>query len=367
MANMKLGSNKLVVNIARFAKENDGILKDCGEFRIGKEGHAHHPGVQSAGPSRLPDKFYNAGSKGRSFVDILLNKSVPASEHDVVDVDPSVFSLSDKFGKALVGRTVNFSVLRNINVLLREAGFKDIVIQYFGGLTVLLSFKEELAAKSFAEDSSVWARWFAPIDLWVGQSLPFERLAWINIFGVPPHLFFLNVFNSIGGRYGRVVQESQSNEEDRDLTFDCIGVLTDNGISISGLLKLRWQDNSYRVLVKEEPSVWVPDFLGNINGVDVLSSGSRDGDRNVTSTEEDGSAGMEVGKAGNKKVQSESPHGDPVVAAQVSMGDVPMHVEPCNNFVPSSGGRFVAQDKVGIRLSRLTQLWNLQKKKGILT
>ncbi|KAJ0691375.1 hypothetical protein HanOQP8_Chr11g0428241 [Helianthus annuus] len=195
---MKLGCNKLVVNVARFAKENDGLNKVRGDFRVGKEGHAKHPDVQSAGPSRVPDKLFNAGSNGRSFVDILLNKSVPSSDHDMVEVDPSVFSLSEKFGRALVCRTVNFSVLRKINVLLKEAGFKDIVIQYFGGLTVLLSFKEELAAKSFVEDSSVWVRWFASIDPWVGQSPPFERLAWINIFGIPPHLFSPSVFNSIG-------------------------------------------------------------------------------------------------------------------------------------------------------------------------
>ncbi|MFS8007535.1 hypothetical protein Hanom_Chr14g01262161 [Helianthus anomalus] len=110
-------------------------------------------------------------------------------EEDVVEVDPSFSTLSVKFGRTLVGRTRDFSVLRNINVSLKEAGFRDIEIQYLGGLTVLLSFVGEMEAKKFTEFGGVWTRWFVSINPWVGQALSFECLAWINIFGVPPPIF----------------------------------------------------------------------------------------------------------------------------------------------------------------------------------
>ncbi|MFS7926638.1 putative RNA recognition motif domain, nucleotide-binding alpha-beta plait domain superfamily [Helianthus anomalus] len=215
MGKMKLGDNRLVVNIARFAKENEGIMQARSGFSKGKGGPVSANGVKSDGPARHPTKVSRVVNNGRSFVDILMNKSIPYQDEDVVDVDPSLFALSNKFGRSLVGRTLDFSVLRSLNVSLRETGHQDIVIQYLGGLTVLLSFGGEMEAKRFAADSGAWAQWFVSIDPWVGQSL-----------------------------FRRVVHESKFQEDDWDLTFDCLGVLTDSGNLISGLLKLKWQDKS---------------------------------------------------------------------------------------------------------------------------
>ncbi|KAM0002786.1 putative RNA recognition motif domain, nucleotide-binding alpha-beta plait domain superfamily [Helianthus debilis subsp. tardiflorus] len=187
MVNMKLGGNKLLVNVAKFAKENGGsVIKNVGGS-IRPEGYNNRkvPVAES-----LQKKPVTGGSKGRSFVDILLNKSSPSAEmEDVIEVEPSLSALSDKVGRALVGRALNVAVLRSLKVSLREVGFQDIVIQYLGGLSVLLSFKDELEAKSFAEDRAARNQWFSSIDPWVGQSFPFERLAWINVYGVPPPSF----------------------------------------------------------------------------------------------------------------------------------------------------------------------------------
>ncbi|KAJ0891813.1 putative RNA recognition motif domain, nucleotide-binding alpha-beta plait domain superfamily [Helianthus annuus] len=272
MGNMKLGGNKLLVNIARFAKENGVGFQSRVGGKSGANGRVSSNNKQPKGKPSHPLKVHKEVVNGRSFVDILLNKSCPVNEEDVVEVDPSFSSLVEKFGRALVGRTRDFSALRKINVLLKEAGFRDIEIQYLGGLSVLLSFVGEMEAKVFAEGGEVWSKWFVSIDPWVGQAMPFERLAWINIFGVPPHIFSSKIFNVIGGRFGRLVHESQAKDGDGDLTFDCVGVLTDNGNLISGFLKLKWQDKNYRVWVNEEPSAWVPDCTGNINDLGEKSS-----------------------------------------------------------------------------------------------
>ncbi|MFS7987547.1 hypothetical protein Hanom_Chr11g01024261 [Helianthus anomalus] len=309
MVNMKLIGNKLLVNVAKFAKENDGSRFVHGRAGINKEGFVNQNGMKTGGPSRKQPPAVNGVSNGRSFVDILMNKSRPVLDEDVEDADPSVFSLSDKFGKALVGRTASFAMLRSINVLLREAGFQDIVIQYFGGLTVLLSFNDEMCAKNFAEES---------------------------VFGLSGFL------PSIPG-YGRVIHGSQCREDDGDLTFDCLGVLTDNGNSISGVVKLRWQDKIYRVWVKEEPSAWVPNCLGNINWVDDLSSESDGGNRDSSDLAEGGDSVKGDVEAEEVKGQPVDPHEDPGPAAHVVSGEVPMHVDSGNNYVSPVGVAFHAQ------------------------
>ncbi|MFS7992281.1 putative nucleotide-binding alpha-beta plait domain superfamily, RNA-binding domain superfamily [Helianthus anomalus] len=153
MANMKLGGNKLSVNVARFAKENVGSVNKLVGGSNRTEGH-NNLKVQMADP--LHRKPAAGGSKGRSFVDILLNKSSPS---------------------------------RRWRMLLR----------------------------------------------------------WIFRYLLSPTR---QVFNVIAKRYGRVVHESMIDEKDGDLTFDCLGVLTDNGNLISGVLKLNWQDKIYRVWIK---------------------------------------------------------------------------------------------------------------------
>ncbi|KAJ0733629.1 hypothetical protein HanPI659440_Chr11g0410431 [Helianthus annuus] len=205
-----------------------------------------------------------------------------------------------------------------------------------------MSFNEEMEAKSFTEGSGAWSRWFSSIDPWVGQSFPFERLAWLNIYGVPPHLFSRAIFNLIGGRYGRVVHESQIQEDDGDLTFDCLGVLTDNGNLISGALKLNWQDKIYRVWIKEEPSVWVSDCTGNINDGDDVSSEFDVGD-NMSSAEGMNVVQDDVEVVGEQVIPAD-PVGDPGLAAHEKSRDAPMHVENCNHKFSPPGVAFDAQN-----------------------
>ncbi|KAF5808737.1 putative RNA recognition motif domain, nucleotide-binding alpha-beta plait domain superfamily [Helianthus annuus] len=327
MGNMKLGGNKLLVNIARFAKENGVGFQSRVGGKSGANGRVSSNNKQPKGKPSHPLKVHKEVVNGRSFVDILLNKSCPVNEEDVVEVDPSFSSLVEKFGRALVGRTRDFSALRKINVLLKEAGFRDIEIQYLGGLSVLLSFVGEMEAKVFAEGGEVWSKWFVSIDPWVGQAMPFERLAWINIFGVPPHIFSSKIFNVIGGRFGRLVHESQAKDGDGDLTFDCVGVLTDNGNLISGFLKLKWQDKNYRVWVNEEPSAWVPDCTGNINDLGEKSSEFSYGGR---------PSELPVGDVHVENVVEQSPgnnehsldhHGDSKYAAHGVVNEGPLHVD----------------------------------------
>ncbi|KAM0065083.1 hypothetical protein Hdeb2414_s0003g00110641 [Helianthus debilis subsp. tardiflorus] len=328
--NFKLGGNTLVVNVAKFAKENGGNKRSLPHDGWKSDGLGRMPdgpARKPEGPARKPASRYNGSSSGKSFVDILLNKSSPCLDEDVVEVDPSVLTLTKKFGRSLVGRTVDFLALRSINVSLREAGFKDIVIQYFGGLTVLLSFSDDMVAKSFAEDNGTWSRWFMSIDPWVGQSMPFERLAWINIFGVPPHLLSPGVFDQIGGKYGKVVHGSKFHEDDGDLTFDCLGVLTDSGNLISGELKLQWQDKYFRVWVIEEPSAWVPDFLGKIDDVDDVSSEFEVGSRDESQSPKEQPSGKGDEEVEEHQVFPDALHEDQVVTAHGSVGEVPMHGE----------------------------------------
>ncbi|KAJ0821011.1 putative RNA recognition motif domain, nucleotide-binding alpha-beta plait domain superfamily [Helianthus annuus] len=259
---IKLGDNKLKVNVAMFAKEHGDVAQKvaAGSYRQDRVRSAPASGFVNR--EHGPKKFMEV-HVGSSFADILMNIFSLVLEEDMVDIDPAVFTLTDLFGRAFVGRAKDFNSLRLMNVSMLSAGYDEAEIQYIGGLSVILSFRCQEVAGRFFEDKGSWGSWLQALDTWIGQSLPFKHLAWINIHGFPPppHLVAQEVFNTIGQKYGKVVRPSQMKKTDGDLTFDRLGIITDCGNRISGCLNLRWQDKIYRVWVVEETDPWIPDFL----------------------------------------------------------------------------------------------------------
>ncbi|KAI3806723.1 hypothetical protein L1987_22637 [Smallanthus sonchifolius] len=53
----------------------------------------------------------------------------------------------------------------------------------------------------------MWSQWFSRLYVWEGDPGVFERLAWIEIRGVPACLWDNHVFNWIGERFGRLVKK----------------------------------------------------------------------------------------------------------------------------------------------------------------
>ncbi|KAJ0692357.1 hypothetical protein HanPI659440_Chr15g0584991 [Helianthus annuus] len=258
LSNVKLGGNKLMINVALFAREN-------GEAKSSK---VLGGGVKSAIGGQYKEQvgkpsvnWSNSVKKGVSFLDILTNKSHSACDEDVVVIDPSAFSLSNLTGRAAVGRALGFNELRILKSSLSAAGFEDASLQYLGDLSVLISFKDGDSVTNLIEDKDVWKSWLSSLNPWIGQPLPYERVAWISILGVPPHLVSREVFDAIGNRYGKVIQPSQFLDSDGDLTYDRLGILVDTGNRINGAITLSWQDKRYKVWVVEDNDQWVPEFL----------------------------------------------------------------------------------------------------------
>ncbi|KAJ0789759.1 putative RNA recognition motif domain, nucleotide-binding alpha-beta plait domain superfamily [Helianthus annuus] len=209
LSKVKLGGNKLLVNVSLFAKEN-GNLKPSGQFG----GRAKGTGEGLPRPQGVFSKGFGAQhvKKGVSFLDILTNRTYADNEEDVLVVDPAIFSLSNLSGKALGGRASGVYELRFVKSNMLLAGYAGAGIQYLGGLSVLISFDDGDLAKKLLSEKEVWSRWF-----------------------------FL--------------------ESDGDLSFDRLGILLDTGNRINGVLSLSWQDKRYKVWVVEENDQWIPDFL----------------------------------------------------------------------------------------------------------
>ncbi|KAJ0448268.1 hypothetical protein HanRHA438_Chr17g0822961 [Helianthus annuus] len=163
--------------------------------------------------------------------------------------------------KAVVGRTTDIKSLSALNVLISSAGFPSAKVYYVGGLYVLIVFPEDYEAVEFINNHNVWKDWFSSLDMWEGQSLPYERITWIKFDGVLVHLAENKVFNDLAEAYGKVVHASQLSPDVRNLSVNRVGVLVEHGDLIKDTAILSWKGRKYKVWLSEDQSDWVPECL----------------------------------------------------------------------------------------------------------
>ncbi|KAJ0715757.1 putative RNA recognition motif domain, nucleotide-binding alpha-beta plait domain superfamily [Helianthus annuus] len=189
MASMKLGGNKLVVNIARFAKENVGVHIEGGGRNRGNEGHAHQFGESGirkqpestkfpSGPGQVGGNFSLNCRDYRSYREMLglssaggIGREEKEQAKSVV-VPDKVEALKGLARTAVVGRVVNLETLVDFHRLLRIAKVTYVKLQYLGGLSLLISFSDEALSSLFMDSKDVWGPWFSKLEMWNDQVLP---------------------------------------------------------------------------------------------------------------------------------------------------------------------------------------------------
>ncbi|KAJ0544053.1 putative RNA recognition motif domain, nucleotide-binding alpha-beta plait domain superfamily [Helianthus annuus] len=193
LSGVKMGDCKLKVNIARYAVENSGGSNQTETkkttIRADGFGHGGRP-FHLRDARSYSDVVGKPNAAGSNFKGQEVFQSEDSRETEKYVVVPDRTSaFSSMFGLALVGRVVNLETLVDMDRLLGIAKILVANIQYLGGLSLLITFHDEEAAKNFLESKVIWGPWFSKLDPWNGQSLPLERVAWLRLEGIPLRLF----------------------------------------------------------------------------------------------------------------------------------------------------------------------------------
>ncbi|KAJ0733596.1 putative RNA recognition motif domain, nucleotide-binding alpha-beta plait domain superfamily [Helianthus annuus] len=207
MNGVKMGKFILKVNIAKFAAENVGILEDYAQTKknsgIDKSRKEHEiPEAQPLNQKNSNLKFMQNG--GPSFADLFSGNKVAHGESSsssmlspdkILFIPDNIKAFHYHHGSALIGRSVDLNTLTKMDKILGEEGYVGVEIHYVGGISLLLRFKNHEESSEFLLNQDKWRKWFSVLDMWEGQTLPFERVAWLNLLGVPLHLADNNVLN----------------------------------------------------------------------------------------------------------------------------------------------------------------------------
>ncbi|MFS7947836.1 hypothetical protein Hanom_Chr06g00552861 [Helianthus anomalus] len=133
MRNIWMGNYRLIINVSRFAMENEarrdnkeGSGKNKGKFHM-EQGDSQHTFKQQG---RYNGCFFS--NSGKSYAETVTGKvNSSASLKEVV---------------AIVGKVKDLWTLRMLNILLKEEKYGDAMIKYLVGLIILLVFQSSLEA-----------------------------------------------------------------------------------------------------------------------------------------------------------------------------------------------------------------------------
>ncbi|XP_022032259.1 uncharacterized protein LOC110933337 [Helianthus annuus] len=255
MRNIWIRSYRLFINVARFATEND--TKDRKDQSV-KEQEVK----QNRFKAQEGFRGSSSVNKGSTYADMVTGKSISAGGTKEVKVSEFASAYVDLHNKVIVGKLKDLWYLRKLDILLKEANFGNAVIKYIGGLNVLVVFNSAFEADRFRASSAGFG-WFVGVEIWKGQAIAFERMAWLNIHGVPLHLASNETYDSVGRVFGKVIHASQRQAEDNILTVDCVCMLTDTVKRIEEEIVIVEKGRRFRIWIEEERGAWIPDSVDN--------------------------------------------------------------------------------------------------------
>ncbi|KAM0071801.1 putative RNA recognition motif domain, nucleotide-binding alpha-beta plait domain superfamily [Helianthus debilis subsp. tardiflorus] len=278
---IKMGPVKLLVNVAKFAAENFGFSGQPSDGNVNaffssqgeaakqfnvRDQRSYRDVLGKTKGQREPERVFGLGGFG--------GDGMHFKEKSVVVPDrTSAFKDWGGGGGVVVSRTANLETLVDLDKLFRIAKVEVVSFKYLGGLHILISFSDAFMANSFLSSKNIWGPWFSKLEVWGGQALPLERVAWLSLHGIPLHLLEPDVLVQVGELFGKVLHTPKSLYEDSDLSVFKIRLLVREAQRIREVVSLKWKDRTFRIWVEEDQDVWVPDCLNGEVPVS-LTSGS---------------------------------------------------------------------------------------------
>nr|GEX01644.1 RNA-directed DNA polymerase, eukaryota [Tanacetum cinerariifolium] len=164
--------------------------------------------------------------------------------------------LHDDLALSLNGKLKEFGSLPNLNRILMEEGFTNINIRYMGGFLVLLQFSSKISKENFMSRVGVNS-WFFKINHASNSFYVDERVAWIEIKGVPLYAWSHNTSSRISSTWGTLLYDEDEGAPRFHRKRLCINITIQEIIFDS--IKIIVKRKVFWIRVKELTR-WAPNF-----------------------------------------------------------------------------------------------------------
>ncbi|GJV79827.1 RNA-directed DNA polymerase, eukaryota, partial [Tanacetum coccineum] len=197
-----IGRHKLFANVARFKRNSFNGSFDKDKSKGGLRVNTTNPPNHSSRPGTTTTSFASA-VKGVM--------SPPLSASPALVLDDTCVVKRD-LGNFVMGEVKNFSSINNIHILLANEGFPNAKVVYLGGMWVMLELPSLSSKDNIMKHVGV-ASWFHCLTNAQPEFVSRERIVWVDIEGVPLHVWSCNTFTKIGSKWGEVL-ELEENKDD---------------------------------------------------------------------------------------------------------------------------------------------------------
>ncbi|GJY64794.1 RNA-directed DNA polymerase, eukaryota [Tanacetum coccineum] len=169
--------------------------------------------------------------------------------------------VNHNFDLVVMGEIKDFHSLNNLYCLLSKEGFINMKIAYLGGLWVMIELTSALSKEKFMNHVGV-ASWFREIRNPESDFVSKERIAWVDIEGVPLRAWSRTTFTKIGSRWGEVMDMEDCKDDCFGRKRICIKTAQEDNILEKFKIIIRGKNFVIRA---KELFVWTPTFKGNTN------------------------------------------------------------------------------------------------------
>ncbi|KAI3749679.1 hypothetical protein L2E82_20295 [Cichorium intybus] len=231
-----------------------------------------------------------------------------------------------------------------------------VCIKNVGGLNVALCFKNHSMAKEFLEDTDRWIEWFQWMVLGDSKDFGDDRIAWVNVMGLPMRLWSEDNLSSIIKPFRTIIVPSEDLEPHFNSSVIRVGILTRYRRWLNDEVAVSEGGRHFNIGVVEFERNWSPfSFKSDENCDDDDFSDEDGGDEEIDEDEDDDilsecSRGLEEGK-----ILAESIDGKTVSAGGIDSGmevsadvpetvDVPESSELGDNLIDNNCFRRHADD-----------------------
>ncbi|GKA88969.1 RNA-directed DNA polymerase, eukaryota [Tanacetum coccineum] len=138
-----------------------------------------------------------------------VHKGINSNHTPVVSIPSMVLDDSHIVHRDLsyhvMGEAKQFMSIQKLPTILSKEGFPNVKLTYLGGLWVMMEFSSLITKEKFLQHVGV-ASWFNSLSNAQPDFVSKERIVWVDIEGVPLHLWSHSTFTKIGSKWGELLE-----------------------------------------------------------------------------------------------------------------------------------------------------------------
>ncbi|GJS15006.1 RNA-directed DNA polymerase, eukaryota [Tanacetum coccineum] len=247
-----IGRHHLFANKVRFERSQKPVSPLFnGKPKNSDNGHSDSGHRMSNGPAR-------------SYTNVVNGAHSSANPGSLISTSPALVLddnciIAKDFTKHAMGRVKDVNSIPNLQIILHDEGFVDVKLKYLGGMWVMFEFEKEETKTNMLTHTGVNS-WFHTIQDVIHDFASDERIAWVDIEGVPLNAWSSETFSRIGKKWG----ESLNMEDNSVPSFGRkrVCILTKHPVSILESFKIIVKGKVFMIRAKEL-FTWNPSFVVN--------------------------------------------------------------------------------------------------------